>query len=114
MTIIDNPFIILAGSLFALWLAACAGDLLRKRVLTLAADDWDDFNAQNEITKKHLADAVTQLEATQKHVAEGLKTSGQAFQTSVKQAVADARASAQKVSEAVAAMRSANSPKKPR
>jgi fructose-specific phosphotransferase system component IIB len=72
------------------------------------------LGAQNEVTKKHLTDAVAQLEATQKHAAEGLKTSGQAFQNSVKQALADARASVQKASEAVAAMRSPTSTRPPR
>ena len=72
------------------------------------------LGAQNEVTKKHLADAVSQLEAAQKHVSEGLKASGQAFQNSVKQAVIDARASVQKVSEAVAATRSATSNRPPR
>ena len=72
------------------------------------------LGAQNEVTKKHLTEAVAQLEATQKHIAEGLKTSGQAYQTAVSQAIADARASVQKVSEAVAAMRSAASTKPPR
>jgi hypothetical protein len=65
------------------------------------------ISTQHEAAKKHLTEAVTDLEATQKHVAEGLKSSGQAFQTSVQKALADARASAQKVSEAVAAKRSA-------
>jgi hypothetical protein len=67
------------------------------------------ISTQHDAAKKHLADAVTHLEATQKHVSEGLKSSGQAFQNSIKQALADARASAQKVSEAVAAKRSATS-----
>jgi hypothetical protein len=44
MGIIDNPFIVLTGSLIALWLAACAGDLLRKLKLGLGADDREDFN----------------------------------------------------------------------
>jgi hypothetical protein len=44
MSIIDNPFIVLAGSLIAQWLAACAGDLLRKKKPRLGADDRDDFN----------------------------------------------------------------------
>jgi hypothetical protein len=44
MSIIDNPFIVLAGSLIAQWLAACAGDLLRKKKPCLGADDRDDFN----------------------------------------------------------------------
>ena len=71
------------------------------------------INTQHDAAKKDLADAVTHLEATQKHVAESLKSSGQAFQTSVQKALADARASAQKLSEAVAAKRSAASTKTP-
>jgi hypothetical protein len=65
------------------------------------------ISTQHDAAKKPLAEAVTHLEATQKQVAESLKSSGQAFQTSVQKALADARASAQKVSEAVAAKRSA-------
>jgi hypothetical protein len=64
------------------------------------------ISTQRDAAKKHLADGVTHLEATQKHVAESLKSSGQSFQTSVQKALADARASAQKISEAVAAKRS--------
>ncbi|HVP34240.1 MAG TPA: hypothetical protein VMT09_11400 [Steroidobacteraceae bacterium] len=67
------------------------------------------LSAQNDATKKHLKDAVTDLEAVQKHAAEALKNSGQAFQTSIRQTLADARASVQKVSEALAAKRSAES-----
>jgi len=62
---------------------------------------------QDEAAKKRLAEAVTHLEATQKDAAEALKSSGQAFQNAVRQTLADARASVQKVSEAVAAVRSA-------
>jgi hypothetical protein len=50
----------------------------------------------------------------QKHATEAIKTSGQAFQTSIRQTLADARASVQKVSEAVAAKRSAESTKTPK
>jgi len=69
----------------------------------------DNVTGQNEAAKKHLADAITKLEATQKHAAESLKSSGETFQTSVKKVVADARAAVEKVSEAVAAKRSAAS-----
>jgi exonuclease VII small subunit len=69
------------------------------------------IGVQNEATKKHLKEAVTDLEAVQMHAAEALKNSGQAFQTSIRQTLADARASVQKVSEAVAAKRSAESTK---
>jgi hypothetical protein len=72
------------------------------------------ISTQHDAVKKHLADAVSHLEATQKHVAESLKSSGQAFQTSVQKVLADARASAQKVSEAVAAKRAATSTKSPK
>ena len=67
------------------------------------------IGAQNEVTKKHLKEAVTDLEAVQKHAAEAMKNSGRAFQASIRQTLADARASVQKVSEAVAAKRSAAS-----
>jgi fructose-specific phosphotransferase system component IIB len=66
---------------------------------------------QNEAAKKHLKEAAMYLEGMQKHAAEGLKRNGDAFQTSVRQTLADARASIQRVSEAVAAERSAESPK---
>ena len=69
------------------------------------------IGAQNEATKKHLKEAVAQLEGAQKHVAEGLKSTGHTFQTSVRQTLADARAAAQQISEAVAAKRSAASTK---
>ena len=67
------------------------------------------ISTQNEATKKRLTEAVTNLEAMQKHAAEALKSSGQAFQASIRQTLADARASVQKVSEAVAAKRTAKS-----
>jgi hypothetical protein len=72
------------------------------------------LSAQQDAAKKHLADAITHLEATQQHITDSLKSSGQAFQTSVQKALADARASAQKISEAVAAKRSAASTKTPK
>lgn len=67
------------------------------------------IGAQTEATKKELKDAVTYLEGVQKHAAEGVKSSGHAFQAAVRQTLADARASVQKVSDAVAARRSAES-----
>jgi len=69
------------------------------------------IGVQNDATKKHLKEAVTDLEGVQKHVAEALKNSGHAFQGSIRKTLADARASVQKVSEAVAAKRFAESTK---
>ena len=61
--------------------------------------------AQNDAAKKRLTQAVTSLEAAGKHAADGVKSTGKEFQTAVRQTIADARAAAQKVSEAVAAKR---------
>ena len=72
------------------------------------------ISVQNEATKKHLKVALTDFEMLQKHTAEALKNSGQAFQASIRQTLADARASAQSVSEAVAAKRSTESTKSPK
>jgi len=69
------------------------------------------MGAQNEAAKKQITEAITHLEATQKHAAEGLKSSGQAFHNSVSKALSDARAAALKISEAVAATRSAQAKK---
>jgi hypothetical protein len=64
------------------------------------------IGAHNEATKKHLTEAATYLGAVQNHAAEALKSTGKEFQTSVRKALADARASVQEISEAVAATRS--------
>jgi hypothetical protein len=72
----------------------------------------DSIGSQNQAVKKQLTDAASHLDATQKHIGEALKSSGEKFQTSVRKAAADTRASLQKVSEAIAAKRSAASTKK--
>jgi hypothetical protein len=50
---------------------------------------------------------VSHLEATQANLSQSAKATGAAFDTSVKKVLAEARASVQKVSEAVAEKRSA-------
>ena len=69
------------------------------------------LSSQHDAAKKHVTEAISKLETTQKHVAEGLKSSGQAFETSVRKAVADARATVEAISEAIAAKRAAASTK---
>jgi hypothetical protein len=100
--------------------AAKRGDATRadfeaipQKVMAVRESLKGSMAGQNEAAKKSLAGAAADLEAAQKHATEGLKTTGKAFQTSVRQTLADARASAQKVSEAVAAKRSAESTKTP-
>ena len=67
----------------------------------------DSMASQSDVAKARLAEAVTYLEATGKHAADGVKSSGKEFQTAVRQTITDARAAAQKISEAVAAKRTA-------
>ncbi len=62
--------------------------------------------AQNVVTKKTMGEAVTYLEATATRIAEALQASGHAAEVAIQQAVVDARASVQSISEAVAALRS--------
>jgi len=69
------------------------------------------LGAQEEATKKHLKEALTNLETAQKHATESVKSTGQAFQASVRKTLADARASVEQISEAVAEKRSADSKK---
>lgn len=61
---------------------------------------------------KNLTDAVSHLEATQANLSDSLKATGTSLDTSVKKVLAEARASVQKLSEAVAEKRAANSAKK--
>ena len=57
-------------------------------------------------TKRQLTQAIDMLEAAEKHAAESLKSSGEAFHASLSKALADARISVQRISEAVAERRS--------
>lgn len=82
-----------------------------QKIKALTDSAKTSINTQNAAVKKNLNDAVGKLEATQKQVNDGLKATGDKFQTSVRGALADARASVQKISEAVAAQRSAASSK---
>jgi flagellar biosynthesis/type III secretory pathway protein FliH len=82
-----------------------------QKVKTVTDSAKSTLNTQNATVKKQMTDAVTQLEATQKIVNDGMKATGDKLQTSVRQALQDARASVQKISEAVAAQRSAASSK---
>jgi hypothetical protein len=82
-------------------------EALQQKIKTVTESAKSSMSAQHDAAKKHGGEAITQLETTQKHLTDGLKTSGQAFQTSMRQVGADMRASVQKISEAVAAARSA-------
>ncbi|KUR72000.1 hypothetical protein [Novosphingobium sp. FSW06-99] len=62
--------------------------------------------AQNVVTRQGVAEAATYLEATATHIAKALHAQGRAAEDALQQAVVDARASVQSISEAVAARRS--------
>ncbi|HVO89920.1 MAG TPA: hypothetical protein VMV45_15370 [Casimicrobiaceae bacterium] len=57
---------------------------------------------------------MSDLEAAQKDVSEGMKSSSKAWHASVREAPADARAAAEQVSEAVATNRVAASSQSPK
>src|SRR5271170_3088211 len=69
-----------------------------QKIKTITESAKSSMSGQNEAAKKYLGGAVAQLETTQKHFGDGLKTSGQAFQTSMRQVGADMRVSVQKIS----------------
>jgi hypothetical protein len=72
----------------------------------IAESIGSSLGAQNAAAKHSLAEAATYLQATAAHATEALKSSGRAAETSIWNAITDARASVQKISEAVAAKRS--------
>ena len=80
--------------------------LLPEKARAVTKSIKEAFEAETDTTKRQLTQATTYIEATQKHIAESLKSSGHELETAVHRAVRDARAAAQNVSEAVSAKRS--------
>jgi exonuclease VII small subunit len=70
------------------------------------------IDTQKGNVAKKLTDAASHLEATQANLSDSLKATGTSLDTSIKKGLAEARASVQKLSEAVAEKRAANSTKK--
>lgn len=79
---------------------------LSEKAKTVAQTAKASIQAEHGDVAKHLTDAVNHLEATQAHLSDSLKATGTAFETSVKKVLAEARASVQRISEAVAEKRS--------
>jgi len=78
-----------------------------KKASVIAESIKESVEVQNKASEKHLLQAVAFLESTEKHIATSLKSTGKELQTSMRQALADARAAAQRVSEGLAAKRTA-------
>ena len=64
------------------------------------------ISEQTEVTRQHLGEAATWLDATQKHLEESLASKGEGLQAAVRKTLVDARAVVEKLSEALAAKRS--------
>ena len=69
-------------------------------------------SVQDEKARKHLKEALANLEAAQNHAMKGAKSVGQVLQDSVRKTLAEARNTAQHISEALAEERSASAPKR--
>jgi hypothetical protein len=89
-------------------------DAFAQKTKSVAQSLKSSINIQQGAARKALTEAATKLETAEKHASEGLKASGQAFQNHLKEAVSDARASVDKINEAVAAARSVLAEKHPK
>jgi hypothetical protein len=85
---------------------------LTEKAKSLAKSVRASIDTQQGNVAEHLNDAIKHLEATQANLSDSLKATGAGFDTSVKKVLAEARASVQRLSEAVAERRAANSAKK--
>ena len=65
------------------------------------------LDAQTEVAKHHLIDAIALLERVDAQLAVSQTTTGAAFHTACRQALADSRSAAQMLSEMIAVARSA-------
>ena len=63
-----------------------------QKIKTVTDSAKNTLSTQNATAKKKMNDAVTKLESTQQRINDGLKASGDKVQTSVRQALAEARA----------------------
>jgi hypothetical protein len=82
-------------------------EAIPRRATALTESVKAAVDVRTEITKKHLNELIQDLEATELHVAESLKSNGQAFHTALRQALTDSRNAVTKISEIVAARRTA-------
>jgi hypothetical protein len=85
---------------------------LAEKAKSLVQSAKASIDTQKGNVAKKLSDAVSHLEATQANLSDSLKATGTSLDTSFKKGLAEARASVQKLSEAVAEKRAANSTKK--
>jgi hypothetical protein len=75
---------------------------LTEKAKTVAQSAKASIKTEHGKVTKQLTDAASHLEATQANLSQSAKATGTAFDTAVKKVLAEARASVQKISEAVA------------
>jgi|GEM_PF-2064317 len=76
--------------------------VLPSKAKSIADSLGHSIDTQTVFTRRAIGEAVTYLDATQTHIADALKSSGHAAEGLIRSAIADARQSVQKISEAVA------------
>jgi hypothetical protein len=85
-------------------------EALPLKARAIAEQVGHSLEIENIIARHALGEALTLLDATHNDIAGALKTSGQATEALIRQAIADARKSVDKISEAVAARRAHTAP----
>ena len=80
---------------------------LTEKAKSVAQSAKASINAEQGKVAKQLTNAASHLEATKATLSQSVKATGTAFDSAVKKVLAEARASVQKISEAVAEKRSA-------
>jgi hypothetical protein len=86
-------------------------EAVQAKTRTLIDSLKTSVSTKEEAARKHINEAMVNLESARKHAAEGAKSFGETFQGSVRKALAEARASAQNISEALAEQRASSSRK---
>ena len=82
-------------------------EALAHKATAIADSIGSSLEAQADATKTGIGEAVAYLQGAAQHTAQAVKSSGHDAERSIRQAIGDARAALQKISEAVAEKRSA-------
>jgi hypothetical protein len=83
------------------------------RARAIADQVGQSLDTQNAVARQALGEAAIFLDATHANIAEALRTSGQATEHLIRQAISDARQAVGKISEAVAVRRAHSTPPAP-
>jgi hypothetical protein len=87
-------------------------EAVQEKTRTLIESLKTSVSPKDEAARKQINEAMANLESARKYAVDGAKSFGEAFQGSVRKALAEARASAQNISEALAQQRASSSKQK--